>query len=177
MPPAATGKGDTGGTGTPAAGPAGGRPAGSGSGSGTGSRGGPPKLPPVRLAPREELAAAARVAPLLRAARLVACWAAAGQRPGTGDGLASAAASAAMAELELTSGELDVAWRVAAGTGMVVVPGQRAAPGPRVDVLASGNAGDVLAMWEDALRAAQAARTARKETGQVRVQLDPAELI
>jgi len=151
-PRAATGEGDTGGTGTPAAGPAGGRPAGSGSGSGTGSRGGPPKLPPVRLAPREELAAAARVAPLLRAARLVACWAAAGQRPGTGDGLASAAASAAMAELELTSAELDVAWRVAAGTGMLVVPGQRAAPGPRVDVLASGEAGDVLAMWEDALR-------------------------
>jgi len=28
-----------------------------------------------------------------------------------------------------------------------------------------------------ALRAAQAARTARKQTGQVRVQLDPAELI
>jgi hypothetical protein len=57
-----------------------------------------------------------------------------------------------MAELELTSAELDVAWRVAAGTGMVVVPGQRAAPGPRVDVLASGDAGDVLTMWEDALR-------------------------
>jgi hypothetical protein len=72
--PTATGEGDTGGTGTPAAGPAGGKPAGSGSGSGTGSRGGPPKLPPVRLAPREELAAAAQVAPLLRAARLVACW-------------------------------------------------------------------------------------------------------
>jgi len=57
-----------------------------------------------------------------------------------------------MAELELTSAELDVAWRVAAGTGMLVVPGQRAAPGPRVDVLASGEAADVLAMWEDALR-------------------------
>jgi hypothetical protein len=150
--PPATGEGDTGGTGTSAAGPAGGRPAGSGSGSGTGSRGGPPKLPPVRLAPREELAAAARVAPLLRAARLVACWAAAGQRPGTGDGLANTAASAAMAELELTAAELDVAWRVAVGTGMAVVPGQRAAPGPRVDVLASGGTGDVLFMWEDALR-------------------------
>ena len=150
-PPAATGAGGTGGAGTPAAGPAGGRPPGSGSGPGAGSRGGPPKLPPVRLAPREELAAAARVAPLLRAARLVACWAAAGQRPGTGAGLTAAAASAAMAELELTPAELDVAWRVAAGTGMVAVPGQRAAPGPRVDVLAGGDAGDVLTMWEDAL--------------------------
>ena len=150
-PPAATGEGGTGGAGTPAAGPAGGRPPGSGSGPGAGSRGGPPKLPPVRLAPREELAAAARVAPLLRAARLVACWAAAGRRPGTGAGLTAVAASAAMAELELTPAELDVAWRVAAGTGMVAVPGQRAAPGPRVDVLAGGDAGDVLTMWEDAL--------------------------
>jgi hypothetical protein len=149
-PPAATGEGGTGGTGT--VGPAGGQPASGGSGSGTGSRGGPPRLPPVRLAPREELAAAARVAPLLRAARLVACWAATGQRPGTREGLGAAAASAAIAELELTPAELDVAWRVAAGTGMVAVPGQRAAPGPRVDVLASGDAGDVLTVWEDALR-------------------------
>ena len=150
-PPLAAGEGDAGGTGT-AAGAAGGPSASGGPGPGTASRGAPPKLPPVRLAPREELAAAARVTPLLRAARLVACWAAAGQRPGTGTGLAAAAASAAIAELELTPAELDVAWRVAAGTGMVVVPGQRAAPGPRVDVLASGDAGDVLAVWEDALR-------------------------
>jgi hypothetical protein len=134
--------------GTPAPPPA----AGEGDTRGTGSRGAPPRLPPVRLAPREELAAAARVAPLLRAARLVACWAAAGQRSGTGTGLAAGAASAAIAELELTPAELDVAWRVAAGTGMVVVPGQRAAAGPRVDVLASGDARDVLTMWEDALR-------------------------
>jgi len=150
-PPLAAGEGDAGGTGT-AAGAAGGPSASGGPGPGTASRGAPPKLPPVRLAPREELAAAARVTPLLRAARLVACWAAAGQRPGTGTGLAAAAASAAIAELELTPAELDVAWRVAAGTGMVVVPGQRAAPGPRVDVLASGDAGDVLDVWEDALR-------------------------
>jgi hypothetical protein len=149
-PPPDAGQGDTGGTATPGA--ADGKPASGGPGPGTGSRGAPPKLPPVRLAPREELAAAARVAPLLRAARLVACWAAAGQRPGTGKGLVAAAASAAAAELELTPAELDVAWRVAAGTGMVVVPGRRAAPGPRVDVLASGDAGDVLAVWEVALR-------------------------
>jgi hypothetical protein len=57
-----------------------------------------------------------------------------------------------MAELELTAAELDVAWRVAAGTGMVAVPAGQAVPGPRVDVLASGDAGDVLAVWEDALR-------------------------
>jgi hypothetical protein len=57
-----------------------------------------------------------------------------------------------MAELELSPAELDVAWRVATGTGIVAVPAGRAVPGPRVDVLASGDAGDVLTMWEDALR-------------------------
>ena len=149
-PPAATDEGGAGGTGSQNAAQAGGK-ATSGARQGTG-KARPAKLPPVRLAPREELAAAARVAPLLRAARLVACWAAAGQRSGTAEGLTASAASAATAELELTAAELDVAWRVAAGTGMVAVPSGQAVPGPRVDVLASGEAGDVLAVWEDALR-------------------------
>ena len=105
----------------------------------------------MRLAPREELAAAARVAPLLRAARLVGCWAAAGQRAGAAGRLLPGTASAAVAELDLTPAELEVAWRVAVGTGMVAVPGDRAAPGPRADALASGDAGAVLGMWEDAL--------------------------
>jgi len=148
-PPAAAGDGAAGGAGAPIAGQAGGEPAGSGLVPGTGNRGRPPKLPPVRLAPREELAAAARVAPLLRAARLVGCWAAAGARAGAADRLPPGTASAAMAELELTPAELDVAWRVAVGTGMVA-PGGRAEPGPQVDVLASGDAGEVLAMWEGA---------------------------
>jgi hypothetical protein len=56
-----------------------------------------------------------------------------------------------MAELELTPAELDVAWRVAAGTGMLVVTGRLATPGQRVDVLASGDADEVLAVWNDAL--------------------------
>ena len=44
-----------------------------------------PRLPPVRLAPREELAGSARVAPLLRAAREVARWLGPGGRaPGGG---------------------------------------------------------------------------------------------
>ena len=119
---------------------------------GTGNRGGgPPRLPPVRLAPREELASSARVAPLLRAARLVACWAAGGRQAGTEEGLRPDAAAAAMTELELTPGELDVAWRVAAGTGMLTLSGRRAAPGERVDVLASGDAEQVLKVWTDAL--------------------------
>ena len=117
-PPAATGDDRAGGSGSQHVAQAG----GSGARQGTGTKARPAKLPPVRLAPREELAAAARVAPLLRAARLVACWAAAGRQSGTGDGLTASAASAAMAELELTAAELDVAWRVGAGTGMVAVP-------------------------------------------------------
>jgi hypothetical protein len=56
-----------------------------------------------------------------------------------------------MTELELTPGELDVAWRVAAGTRMLTVSERRAAPGERVDVLASGTADEVLAVWNDAL--------------------------
>jgi hypothetical protein len=98
-----------------------------------------------------ELASSARVAPLLRAARLVACWAAGGQRAGTEAGLRADAAAAAMAELELTPGELDMAWRVAAGTGMLALSGRRAAPGKQVDVLASGDAEEVLGVWTDAL--------------------------
>jgi len=158
----ATGEAKAGEAGPLASAPEGSAPEGSGParrdpGRPAGGRGAPPALPPVRLAPREELAGSARVAPLLRAARLVACWAAAGRRPGTKAGLLPAAAAAAMAELELTGAELDVAWRVAAGTGMVAVPGQRAAAGRRVDVLASGDASEVLTVWEDALRVMLAA--------------------
>lgn len=144
-PPAATG-----GTGT-TAGTTDRRPRAHDGGPDVGRSGGPPRLPPVRLAPREELAGSARVAPLLRAARLVACWAAGGKRAGTDEGLRPDAATAAMTELELTPGELDVAWRVAAGTRMLTVSERRAAPGERVDVLASGTADEVLAVWNDAL--------------------------
>ena len=122
-------------------------------GSGGGERGREaPRLPPVRLAPREELAGSARVAPLLRAAREVARWLGPAGRDLAGDGrLPAAEAAAAMAELELAPGELDAAWRVAARTGMLDVAGGRACAGRRVDVLASGDAEEVLAVWDDAL--------------------------
>jgi hypothetical protein len=110
-----------------------------------------PRLPPVRLAPREELAGSARVAPLLRAAREVTRWAGDGQDLGEDGRLPSARASAAMAELELAPGELDAAWRVATGTGMLQIADGKAGTGSRVDVLASGDAEEVLAIWDDAL--------------------------
>ena len=111
-----------------------------------------PRLPPVRLAPREELAGSARVAPLLRAAREVARWLVPAGRTLTGDGrLTAADVAAAMTKLQLAPGELDAAWRVAARTGMLEAVGGRARAGRRVDVLALGDAEEVLTVWDEAL--------------------------
>ncbi len=120
-------------------------------------RGRAPRLPPVRLAPRDELAAAARVAPLLRAAREVARWARQAADPAAGGVLRPEAAAAAAADLDLTPAEADAAWRVAAATGMLdTEPGQDGSPRPG-DVLASGDAEQVLAVWDAALEATLAA--------------------
>lgn len=130
------------------------RPAGTSTGADRSSGTPPreaPRLPPVRLAPREELAGSARVAPLLRAAREVARWARDGRDLGQDGRLPQAQVSAAMGELELAPGELDAAWRVAAGTGMLEVADGKAEAGSRVDVLVSGDAEEVLAIWDDAL--------------------------
>jgi hypothetical protein len=108
------------------------------------ARGALPRLPPVRLAPREELAAAARVAPLLRAARDLSRWA---RRSGLGPSLARGASARAAADLDLTPGEADAAIRVAVATGMLQ-PDQ-----DRGGILATGNAEQVLAIWDAALRA------------------------
>jgi len=122
-----------------------------------------PRLPPVRLAPREELAAAARVAPLLRAARDLARWSAGRAGLRAGDALHPAAAAAAAADLELAIGEVEAAWRVAAATGMVAQPDGSATPdgsaGPVVgpDVLASGDADEVLTSWHGGLEVMLAA--------------------
>jgi hypothetical protein len=114
-------------------------------------RGEIPRLPPVRLAPREELAAAARVAPLLRAARDLARWSAAGRGRAAGGGLPPEAAAAAAADLELAPGEVDAAWRVATAIGMAPAAGGHGEPAARADVLASGDAEEVLAAWHGAL--------------------------
>ena len=128
--------------------------------------GGPPRLPTVRLAPREELAAAARVAPLLRAARDVARWIGPGRALTKAGQLRHADELAAATHLELIPAEFDAAWRVAVAVRMLVLspgepgpaeprPGQRgngrAEAGDRLDVLASGTADDVLAAWDAAL--------------------------
>ena len=53
------------------------------------------RLPPVRLPSREELTAAARVAPLLRVARDLAAWAGSAQAVGAGGDLTDAGSAAA----------------------------------------------------------------------------------
>jgi hypothetical protein len=110
-----------------------------------------PRLPPVRLAPRDELASAARVAPLMRAAREVARWARGGRAVG-GDGLLlPSEAAAAAADLELTPAELGHAWQVAARTGMLTTVARRAVAGCQLHLLADGSTDDVLVAWADAL--------------------------
>jgi hypothetical protein len=120
-----------------------------------------PRMPPVRLAPRDELAAAARVAPLLRAGVDLSRWAAkhypadpaqSGPSGTSGDsatraagaGLPADAADAAAADLELTPNEVDAAWRVVLATGLLE------AGRPEI-----GNWDDteVLGAWDSALAA------------------------
>lgn len=119
-------------------------------------RGAPPRLPPVRLAPRDELAAAARVAPLLRAARDVARWARdSGVAPDATAGPGPQDWTAAAADLELSPAEVDAAWRVAVAAGMLDTDAATGQPGG--DVLASATAEEILATWDAALAAVLAA--------------------
>jgi hypothetical protein len=112
-------------------------------------------MPPVRLAPREELAAAARVAPLLRAARDLTRWAHAAGGIGTPGSLAPDQAAAAAAELEMAPGEVQTAWQVAASTWAAEPNGDTASGG--LDVLASGDSEQVLSLWDSALQVVLAA--------------------
>ena len=147
----------------------------------SGSRGSLRRLPPVRLAPREELAAAARVAPLLRAARDIARWALrqhGGSAPRSDrTALGPEALATAAADLELAPAEVEAAWRVALATQMLPAEPGRAEPGRAEpgraepgggepgsggagspgDVLTSGDAEQVLAVWDAALKAILAA--------------------
>ncbi|HWG65693.1 MAG TPA: hypothetical protein VG253_28760 [Streptosporangiaceae bacterium] len=117
-----------------------------------GEAGGPPhRLPPVRLAPREELAAAARVAPLLRAARDIARWVGPGRRVSQEGWLNGQDAQAVVTELELIPAEYRASWRVADATGMVTVTEDRVRAGARLDVLTTGTADEVLLVWDKAL--------------------------
>jgi hypothetical protein len=105
-------------------------------------------MPPVRLAPRDELAAAARVAPLLRAARDLSAWAAEHLEVAVSQVLDGSAARAAAEALELTLDELDAAWQVVAAASEAASPGT-----PAPDSLSAASAEDVLREWDAALAA------------------------
>jgi hypothetical protein len=83
------------------------------------------------------------VAPLLRAARDLARWAAV--RPG----LSAADTESAAADLGLSLEEIESAWLVARGARML---GQDDS-GQRMDVLSAGDPDAVLTLWDDALSA------------------------
>jgi hypothetical protein len=127
--------------------------AGNDSGAGGRKRGGPRRLPPVRLAPREELAGAARVAPLLRAARDLTRWVR--RRGDVAEGpLSLAVTEAAAADLEIAPAEVEAAWQVAEATWMLAPGGSKdLEPGPG-GMLATADTDHMLALWEGALAAA-----------------------
>ena len=105
----------------------------------------------MRLAPREELAAAARVAPLLRAARDVARWVGPGRAVTKAGRLRRRMRSPPPRHLELIPAEFEAAWRVALAARMLVLADGRVEAGDRLDVLAAPAADDVLAAWDAAL--------------------------
>ena len=112
-------------------------------------------MPPVRLAPREELAAAARVAPLLRAARDLSTWAQQHPEVSATQVLDGSDARAAAEALELTPDELDSAWQVVAAASEQSASGD---PLPSRDKpLASCDAEELLREWDSALAALLAA--------------------
>jgi hypothetical protein len=103
----------------------------------------------VRLAPREDLAAAARVVPLLRAARELRAWLTAHPAVASMGQLEGEDAVAAGEALELTADELDAAWQV-----VVAPPADAQNPlDPHAVPLARTSAEAVLREWDAALAA------------------------
>jgi hypothetical protein len=113
-------------------------------------------MPPVRLAPRDELAAAARVAPLLRAARELRLWLADVNRGDGGKSLPAADAAAAAAALDLATREVDAAWLVLSATRQATSE-YGAGYTDLAKPLASWGAEPVLTAWDAALAAILAA--------------------
>jgi len=107
------------------------------------------RLPSVRLAPREDLAAMARVAPLLRAARELARWSMRRPSLAVTRELAPAEVTAAASALDLAPREVTSAWRVVAAVSGEEVP--PSAPGDLAAVLGGGETEAVLRVWDVAL--------------------------
>src|SRR6201994_4072675 len=108
-------------------------------------------MPPVRLPSREELTAAARVAPLLRVAQDLAAWAGKDRPVTAGGDLTTDDAADAVTALDLSLDEVHAAWAIATGTGIVAVDADQASPGERFGVLGDGTADEALSLWCAAL--------------------------
>jgi len=107
----------------------------------------------VRLAPRDELAACARVAPLLRAARDLDRWASGRiEEPAECEVTPELVATAAAA-LDLQPREVAAAWRVLAATQRLSWPTSPDGGHGLVAVLAGGDTDAVLQAWDSALAA------------------------
>jgi hypothetical protein len=109
------------------------------------------KLPSVRLAPREELASMARVAPLLRAARDLGKWVElrAGMPAISPAELDDATTGAAASALDLAPREIRAAWSVL--TAAASLTGQDARTRDLAAMLAHGETEAILKIWDAAL--------------------------
>src|SRR5260221_1551916 len=110
----------------------------------------PRRLPSVRLAPRDELAGLARVAPLLRAARDLGRWAErrVGVTQAAGGELDPAAVDAAASALDLAPREVRAAWRGVMASARLGGPGTQAPA--LAAVLAHRDTAHVLALLDTA---------------------------
>src|SRR6201992_983016 len=108
-------------------------------------------MPPVRLPSREELTAAARVAPLLRVAQDLAAWAGKDRPVTAGGDLTTSDAADAVTALDLSLDEVHAAWAIATGTGIMAIDDGQAGPGERFGVLGHGTADEALGLWCAAL--------------------------
>jgi hypothetical protein len=120
------------------------------SGSQGGSRQARP-LPSVRLAPREELAGLARVAPLMRAARDLGQWATQNESLIASGDPTPAMAVAAASALDLAPREVTAAWRVVTATWKL--PELIDSGAGLAVLLAEGGTEAVLQVWDAALAA------------------------
>ena len=113
------------------------------------------KLPSVRLAPRDDLANLARVAPLLRVARDLDEWAAGDGSLADVNELNPARAAVAASALDLAPREVAAAWRVLVATREATMP--MPDPSGLASVLGSGSTEAVLEVWDTALTVVLAA--------------------
>ena len=109
------------------------------------------RLPSVRLAPRDELASMARVAPLLRAARDLGHWTRQryGQAAAAGSQLDASSVAAAASALDMAPREVRAAWGVMAAAARLA--GREAREDGLAAVLAHGETEAILRIWDAAL--------------------------